>query len=161
MSTNARDRPIIHAPPDLDLAAMVRVDASLGELTDDEIAAVTIFDTEHQLVSTNARDDQVRAVLLDAAKLVERGWCQGVHKKHTPKGARYCLSGAINEAVDELETPPFQARCELRDRARKAVTAAIGARTLFHWNDALERTQAEVVAALRGAAESIGKESGE
>lgn len=158
MSTNARDRPIIHAPPDLDLAAMVRVDASLGELTDDEIAAVTIFDTEHQLVSTNARDDQIKAVLLDAAKLVERGWHQG--GPWIVKGGRkcYCVWAAV------LESYWSSGALWDRDLIAKLLYDEIGlssSESIGSWNDAPERTQAEVVAALRGAAEGLGKESGE
>jgi hypothetical protein len=108
-------------------------------------------------MSTNARDDQVRAVLLEAAKLVERGWCRCDFRKHTPNGVRYCLVGAINESVNGIEMPSFKTRCEFRDCVKEAVMATIGTRTLFHWNDAPERTQAEVVAALRGAAEGLGK----
>lgn len=155
MSTNARDRPIIHAPPDLDLAAMVRVDASLGELTDDEIAAVTIFDTEHQLVSTNARDDQIKAVLLDAAKLVERGWCQGVATTVIDGRRCHCAVDAIGVAARGRP---------LSNHATNAVKDHLGLERhcrFASWNDAPERTRAEVVAALRGAAEGLGKESGE
>jgi hypothetical protein len=106
-------------------------------------------------MSTNARDEQIKAVLLDAAKLVEQGWCQGVPTAVIDGRRCYCAVYAIciasgggmlsNHAVDAVKD-----HLGLERRIRFAV-----------WNDALERTQAEVVAAFRGAAESLEKESGE
>jgi hypothetical protein len=111
---------------------------------------------------SDATDDRIRAVLLDAARLLEEnGWCQHDFQKCTPKGTRYCLVGAVNEVVNGIEMPSFEARCEFRDHVTEAVKAAVGTKALFHWNDASGRTQAEVVAALRGAAEGLGKEGGE
>jgi hypothetical protein len=90
-------------------------------------------------------------VLLDAADLVARGWCQG-HDAETASGAvvdalhtdavRWCLYASVRMAVRGNEGA--------YDQAARVLRADRG--PLWNWNDAPERTQADVVAALREAA---------
>lgn len=91
-------------------------------------------------MSTNARDEQVKAVLLDAAKLVEQGSRRDIWA---------ALTGACGRSYDDAT-----------ERACDAMRAYLGVDWLTIWSDAPDRTQAEVVEALRGAAEGVGKESG-
>lgn len=109
-------------------------------------------------MSTDERDEQVRAVLLDAAKLVERGWCQVLPWSTKDGRKRYCIWAAV------LESYWSSGALWDRDSMAKLLYDEIGlssGESIGSWNDAPGRTQAEVVAALRGAAEGVGKESGE
>lgn len=83
---------------------------------------------------------QVAMQLEAAARLLEKGWTQGVYEDC---GA-FCLSGAIYEVVGRGgDVVP----------AREYVKKAIGIISLVGWNDEPGRTQAEVVSAVRKAAE--------
>jgi hypothetical protein len=112
-------------------------------------------------MSTNERDEQVRAVLLGAAKLIEEnGWCQGTLNEFADDHECFCLVGAISRSVGRLANGSVL----ILEYAVAAVCRHIGlelgdtfSRSASAWNDAPERTQAEVVAALRGAAEGLGK----
>jgi hypothetical protein len=89
---------------------------------------------------SDVRDEQVKAVLMEAAKLVER-------ESQSPTRAIKSLT--------ELDP-------SLWDEAVDAVCKHVGVDDfvgLIHWNASPGRTQAEVVAALRGAAESVEKEA--
>lgn len=93
----------------------------------------------------------VADVLNGAADLIERdGWCQYFYQD--PNGCR-CLAGAIDDAAGldvshasrkDEESVTYQARCVVADVVGNNWTS---------WNDTPGRTQAEVVAALRAAAE--------
>lgn len=86
-------------------------------------------------------------VLLAAADLIEeRGLAKGqdaTDGEGTP--APTCAGLAIGETALHRDTF-FSVMDHLR--------AYLGVRSITAWNDAPERTQAEVVAALRGAAEA-------
>ena len=99
--------------------------------------------------------DETRAVLLAAADLLEPegAWCQDqmaldARGKPTiassPNACRWCASGAIIA----VSVRKLQARLN----ARVAIRESLGVASLTEWNDAPERTQDEVVAALRAAA---------
>lgn len=87
----------------------------------------------------------VADVLNGAAELIERdGWVQG----RFADGARRCASQAIYDAT--LAGP---GTVRVFHEARDVFAEDIAADTTWAWNDAAGRTQAEVVAALRAAAE--------
>jgi hypothetical protein len=86
----------------------------------------------------------VADVLNGAADLIERdGWCQSRYLLET--GER-CADGAIAVAGNGHHGG-------VRSVARLALRSAIGGESVVIWNDAPGRTKAEVVAALRAAAE--------
>lgn len=104
------------------------------------------------------------AVVLDrAAALCERGWTQGTAARYDDGSPAecyrdndavcWCAIGAISRASYETEG---EARV-LYNASELAliewsVSAVSGYNSITAWNDAPERTQAEVVAALREAA---------
>lgn len=85
----------------------------------------------------------VADVLNGAADLIERdGFVQRMFSDHR---GRRCMDGAIM-------TTCLPGRWQDRQAAREVLVAVVGA-DLYDWNDEPGRTQAEVVAALRAAAE--------
>lgn len=83
-------------------------------------------------------------VLLAAAALVERGWCQ--HQLHTRAPERWCAIGAITSAARYAGCAGSEfSACDV-------LKQVVPIDDIAGWNDAPERTQAEVVAALRAAA---------
>lgn len=87
-----------------------------------------------------------REVLLRAADHMEKyGWRQ---RRRGMRGEPCCAIGAIAAAIPDSEPDDaleMSARAALRRHARIDDIPA--------WNDAPDRTAAEVIAALRGAAE--------
>lgn len=78
-----------------------------------------------------------------AADLIERdGWCQGLGRD--ADGSR-CAAVALHDA---------QADRLVWRGAYRALKARVGTRLVVDWNDTPGRTQAEVVAALRAAADA-------
>lgn len=103
----------------------------------------------------------VSDVLTRAADIVERGWCQGVYSR----GAEcVCAKGSIMRAADVPHLSPMWDPLPSHDdvslvaRAKAYLVALMPPPLdpeecpIAAWNDALERTQAEVVAKLREAA---------
>lgn len=82
----------------------------------------------------------IRQALVRAAQKVEAGWCQG--EMSTPDG-RVCIYGAIEAVAGD----PF-----LAVRMIRRVREVVGRDFLGVWNDEPERTQQDVVRALRQAA---------
>jgi len=98
---------------------------------------------------TNTIDREAVAAKLDEARaLIERGWTQGDFARDGEGNparidryaACFCAVGALVAVDAEPEATPF-----LRD--------ALGVCSISFWNDAPERTHAEVVEAFRRAAE--------
>jgi hypothetical protein len=86
--------------------------------------------------------------LREARALIERGWCQRAYGRDAdgcsvyednPSAICWCASGAINAKADYA--------------ARRVFGEAIGTDCIPGWNDAPERTQAEVLAAFDKAIE--------
>lgn len=88
-------------------------------------------------------------VLEKAADLIERdGWCQGGDGRD---GKCRCMMVAIADASDSAPPP----RLSLWQRTRDAIWGYLGVTSGAKWNDAPERTAAEVIAALRSAAAKL------
>ena len=96
-------------------------------------------------------------ILTAARALVARGWCQNASARDTndcdvhylsPSAVRFCMSGAL--AVATANNFEF-------DKAKNY----IGVGFIPYWNDAPERTQADVLAAFDAAVELARKESAE
>lgn len=86
------------------------------------------------------------ATLRAAARHIEKhGWCQG--EMFSDAGAS-CAVGAIFSVTGLVGLP-------LCCKALEAVSEHIGCDKLSEWNDAPGRTAAEVIAALRAAADSL------
>lgn len=83
------------------------------------------------------------------------GWTTGDH--NNSDATCFCIVGGLRRAADQCEVRGLLDRVDVLTACRKALAATIGLHgyksTLVDWNDAPERTQAEVVAALRAAAE--------
>ena len=94
----------------------------------------------------------VADVLNGAADLLEReGWCQGQYRN---VDGRRCLARALADALDlPLNGPANWHHNPLYDAAALALKQVTGRHFIAMWNDEPGRTQAEVVAALRAAAE--------
>lgn len=89
----------------------------------------------------------VSEVLTRAAGLVEKGWCQHRFCDLEARPARYCPLGAIHHVVSS--------RSEERGvLAKNALRSVIARDDIASWNDAKGRRKADVVKALRKAAES-------
>ena len=92
----------------------------------------------------------IAAKLDEARALIEKGWCQRAFELHSSQGACYCTMGAFYRALGELSEDD-------EETAFRTLIKAIGLPAedtqVFEWNDAPERTQAEVIEAFRKAAE--------
>lgn len=85
-----------------------------------------------------AIDDETRRVLATAKGLIARGWCQEVYEDGS---GGHCLLGAVYNAADGA-MDSYRA-------AHNMLVDAIGPpHSLVNWNDALGRTQADVVALI-------------
>lgn len=83
----------------------------------------------------------------DAAKLLRKeGWCKGDF--HDLKGRR-CALGALNDI--------FESRAEDIYQACKFFRKALRITRIDKWNDAPERTKAQVLAAFERAAKLLEK----
>jgi len=127
---------------------------------------------------TSTEREEVAALLDRAAERVERGWCQGAGaldadgltvNANNPRACRWCNLAAIWAEIP-VEVSGFQALSDPSQTTIRAAEAQVMAtmgwpatRTgvlthqhrLVDWNDAPERTQAEVVAALRETARRV------
>lgn len=94
-------------------------------------------------------------VLLKAADLIEPegAWTQGTSaragakavKADDPSATCWCVVGALERVGSGANY----------DTVRRFLMGVLGVRAIVPWNDAPERTQAEVVATLRAAAEQL------
>ena len=92
-------------------------------------------------------------VLREARKLVERGWTQGAAARtadgksvgeDSPAATCWCSLGAMSKGSDD---------CDVYADAKGFLLMAVAASNIAKWNDALGRTQAEVVNAFSKAIE--------
>lgn len=99
--------------------------------------------------------EQTAADLLSAANHIETyGWRQ---RQFGSVGKPCCVDGAITVAVSNGEASGLPTEGDQTARsmaACEALTKVIGQR-IWGWNDAPDRTQEHVVAALRAAAEQV------
>lgn len=91
--------------------------------------------------------------LREARKLIEQGWTKGwfVEQHEADGPICYCVYGALNQVV----VGDAEADTTETDAAAKLLGRAVGQTflSLATWNDAPERTQAEVLAAFDRAIE--------
>lgn len=107
----------------------------------------------------NTDTDRITAVLLRAAEILEPegAWTRGYYARNkggaftdhlSISACSWCLEGALSRAAVELETSPQD---DLYVSARARLIPLTGF-SLVKFNDAPDRTQAEVVATLRATA---------
>lgn len=98
---------------------------------------------------------KVAEVLERAAEVIEeRGWCQ--NDLYTADG-RLCLMGAVDR-VTRTEAGVFLNAMEAMDEYvidNYAARRGIGLRPCVTWNDSADRTEHEVIDALRRCAKDI------
>jgi hypothetical protein len=87
---------------------------------------------------------QLKNDLMAARALVERGWCQGISHDNTGSVDKYCVLGAIDQASSGDSS-----------EAKFALRKVVGGIYLADWNDAPERTKADVLAAFDRAIEAV------
>lgn len=101
-----------------------------------------------------------RDVLLRAAGLVQRGWSRGAFARfadgttadpHARDAEAWCALGALRRASGKGVSI-----YDAADFLWRQIQDGQCIRGVAEWNDAPERTQAEVVAALRSAADKAG-----
>ena len=103
----------------------------------------------------------IRKILVDAAKIVNAGWCQGemaTNRKGVPREVRakdavcFCATGALWKAA--CGEGPDLTREEARTlhHANNKLREVIGERIIVDWNDREGQTAAKVVACLHEAA---------
>jgi hypothetical protein len=91
--------------------------------------------------------DVTGKILWGAADDLEAvGWCQGATEDAL---GRLCVMGAIDRQKRQYNI--FE-----RNKALTRLTQHVGGKYLAQWNDEPERTEAEVIAACRGAAQQKG-----
>lgn len=86
-----------------------------------------------------------------AAQYVERGWTQGAYARSasshrvailSPRAVRFCMVGAIARAATDLAVAEWPVCLAVMAELPPGAGLSV-------WNDAPDRTQAEVVALLR------------
>lgn len=101
---------------------------------------------EPTAVPLEPRERTASDVLLAAARYIEEhGWCQGIERDHS---GRVCVVGALR-AVDGCR--PGSSLSRPASAAWDRLDAMFGGYPAY-WNDTPERTEAEVLSALRSAA---------
>jgi hypothetical protein len=121
---------------------------------------VALYDPQEFPETKAASPNELAALkILDAAVLIERGWLQRLYAQDAlgrcvnpdeDTAVSFCIIGALSRVNDR----PYRDYHEFPGIG--AVAAATGnaiPEGISGWNDAPERTQAEVVAALHRAAE--------
>ena len=93
------------------------------------------------------------------SELLRRGWCQGAFAMNAanqpttwsnPKAVAWCFEGALLAATGATEITP------LLTRASAIARRLGGFGAMVVWNDAPERTQAEVVALMEQVEKELG-----
>jgi hypothetical protein len=132
---------------------VARVD---GECQPDQPLTAAINATTRRTVTP----DQIRAALLKAADLIEPEgrWTQGASARDE-RGWKVSHHWYADEAVCFCATGAIERAClgpgRLVDRAIDVLGMSLRVSNIPQWNDAEGRTQVEVVAALRKAAEEV------
>lgn len=89
-------------------------------------------------------------VLIDARELIRQGWTKGRSHRRVFGRDCYCAGGAIGVVGAAVRDPAL--RKEVATRLRRAMSPA--GYGIAEWNDAPERTKAEVLAAFDRAIEA-------
>ncbi len=102
--------------------------------------------------TTETRERTASDVLLAAARYIEEhGWSQGWYARD----GNVCVYGAINAVLTGTPNPlrPYPTVLWFEIKAR--LVRVIGTEDGWRWNDDPDRTEAEVIAALRAASEPV------
>ena len=103
-----------------------------------------LFDPKWEAPVTGKTPEPWRDALLKAAEIIEqRGWCQGLLESSS---GQVCALGAMDMLEHSMEFDWM--------RSLMALEIEIGSASIADWNDNPSRTQAEVLAAFRAAANS-------
>ena len=103
-----------------------------------------LFDPKWEAPVTGKTPEPWRDALLKAAELIEqRGWCQDFLENSR---GQVCALGAMDMLEHSMEFDWM--------RSLMALEIEIGSASIADWNDNPSRTQAEVLAAFRAAANS-------
>ena len=100
--------------------------------------------------------DPVANVLMEAAAIVRRGWCQGVQEVNGPvcamRAIRIAAGFPIWDVVDGHEWLAFHVIAQTGAAQRLAAHLSVLADDIWMWNDAHGRTAEEVASAMEAAA---------
>lgn len=104
--------------------------------------------------------DVASQVLINAAKLIEIGWTQGMSSCEKPDGTTaYCLAGAISESASCLiasgaldDKDPLKSYTAAMMRFVDSLPRPVEWSEIVRWNDAPERKKEDVLRALHHAA---------
>lgn len=114
------------------------------------------FDSENYVEDqqTEQLRGQARELLIEAARLVQRGWCRGDEERYSWwSGKQYCAVGALKRARRELNA--YSAFDLAKQRVDERVQREYGAYSVEVFNDNLARTKKQVVHLLRDVADAL------
>lgn len=94
-------------------------------------------------------------VLREARDLVAAGWTQGFGARYGEHGTSWCITGAVYAAC-QIISADWQQRQRAFDLLSRQLNLPYWG--LVAWNDAPERTQAEVLAAIDKTIDAAGTE---
>lgn len=106
------------------------------------------------------------AMVSEARRLVESGWCQGAHARDgaglevpswSKEARSWSLLGALlsswhrHDSQDDADVIAHLADAHALGEATEVLGVVVGTASLERWNNATKRTQADVVAAMDSA----------
>jgi hypothetical protein len=106
------------------------------------------------------------AMMSEARRLVESGWCQGAHARDgagtevpswSEEARSWSLLGALltswhrQDSQDDADVVAHLADAHALGEATEALGEVVGTAALDRWNDAAKRTKTDVVAAMERA----------
>ena len=111
-------------------------------------------------------DVTAAAMVSEARRLVESGWCQGAHARDaaglevpswSEEARSWSLLGALlsswhrQDSQDDADVVANLADAHALGEATEVLGEVVGTASLERWNDATKRTRADVVAAMDSA----------
>jgi hypothetical protein len=114
------------------------------------------------------------AMVSEARRLVENGWCQGAHARDSAgtevpswseEARSWSLLGALlsswhrQDSQDDADVIAHLADAHALGEATEVLGEVVGTASLDRWNDARQRTQKDVIAALESALRALNGSS--
>jgi hypothetical protein len=114
------------------------------------------------------------AMVSEARRLVESGWCQGAHARNgaglevpswSEEARSWSLLGALltswhrQDSQDDADVISHLADAHALGEATEVLGEVIGTASLDRWNDAPQRTQKDVMAAMERALRALNGSS--